>query len=116
MQSMLEFAFIYGRYGHCEQQLKYFNPSVDDPQLSVKALMKDGEEEIRRADMFCMFKTGMDLMGDANSALYAEPMLMAQVYNLMYAGTHDIGLLPPQSRKTKKETSDVYKQERIELL
>ena len=78
--------------------------------------MKDDEEEIRRADMFQMFKTSMDLMGDANSALYMEPTLMVQVYDLMHAGTHDIGLLPPQSHKTKKEMSDVYKQERMELL
>ena len=116
MRSMLEFTFIYEHYCHCERQLKRFNPAADDPWLSVKALMKDDEEEIRRADMFCMFKTGMDIMGDANSTLYAEPSSMAQVYDMMYAGACDIGLLPPRSCKTKKETSDVYKQERMELL
>ena len=116
MQSMLEFAFIYGPYCHHEQQLKCFNPRVDDPQLSVKALMKDDEEEIRRPNMFCMFKTGMDLMGDADSALYMELTSMAQVYDLMYARARDIGLLLRRSKKTKKETSDVYKQERMELL
>ena len=78
--------------------------------------MKDDEEGIWRADMFRMFKTGMDIMGDADCALYTEPSLMAQVYNMMYAGAHDIGLLPPQSCKTKKETSEVYWQERMELL
>ena len=116
MWSMLEFAFIYGCYCHCKRQLKCFNPRVDDPQLSVKAFKKDDDEEIWRADMFCMFKTGMDLMGDADSALYAEPTLMVQVYDLMHAGAHDIGLLLPQSCKTKKESSDFYKQERMELL
>ena len=85
MQSMLEFAFIYGRYCHHERQLKYFNPNVDDPRLSVKALMKDDEEEIRRADMFHMFKTGIDLMGDADGSLYVELTSMVQVYDLMYA-------------------------------
>ena len=64
MRSMLEFAFVYGRYCHREWQLKCFNPAADNPQLSVKALMKDDKEEIRRADMFCMYKTGMDIMGD----------------------------------------------------
>ena len=78
--------------------------------------MKDDEEEIRRADIFCMFKTGMDIMGDADSALYAEPSSMAQVYDMMYAGARDIGLLPPWLRKTKKETGKVYQQERMELL
>ena len=96
MWSMLEFAFIYGRYCRHERQLKRFNPTADDPHLSVDALMKDNEEEIRRMDMFRMFKTGMDLMGDAGSAFYAELSLMAQVYDMMYAGAHNIGLLPPR--------------------
>ena len=116
MQSMLEFAFIYGCYCHRKWQLKHFNPAADDPHLSVDALMKDDEEEIRRMDMFCMFKTGMEIMGDADSALYAETSSMAQVYSMMYAGACDIGLLPPRLHKTKKETGEVYWQERMELL
>ena len=104
MQSMLEFAFIYGHYCYCEWQLKRFNPVADDPCLSVDASMKDNEEEIWRMDMFCMFKSGMDIMGDADSAVYAEMSSMAQVYDMMYAGACDIGLLPPRSHKTKKET------------
>ena len=66
--------------------------------------------------MFCMFKTGMDIMGDADSALYAETSSMAQVYDMMYAGACDIGLLPPRLRKMKKEMGKVYRQERMELL
>ena len=66
--------------------------------------------------MFRMFKTGMDLMGDADSALYTELTSMAQVYDLMHARAHDIGLLLPRSHKTKKEMSNIYKQERMELL
>ena len=116
MRSMLEFAFIYGRYCHQEWQLKRFNPAVDDPRLSVKALIKSDKEEIWRADMFHMFKTGMDIVGDANSALYTEPTSMAQVYDLMHAGAHDIRLLPPRSHKTKEQTKDVYKQEQMEVL
>ena len=73
MRLMLEFTFIYGRYCRREWQLKHFNPPVDDPRLSIKALMKSDETEICRADMFRMFKTGMDIMGDADSTLYAEP-------------------------------------------
>ena len=109
---MLEFAFIYGHYCRRKWQLKCFNPAADNQHLSVDALMKDDEEEIWRADMFHMFKTGMDIMGDANSTLYTEPSLMAQVYDMIYAGARDIGLLPPRSRKTKKETG----KERMELL
>ena len=116
MQSMLEFAFIYGHYCRREWQLKHFNPTADDPRLSVDALMKDDEEEIWRMDMFRMFKTGMDIMGDANSALYAQTSWMAQVYDMMYTGARDIGLLPLRSCKTKKETGEVYQQERMELL
>ena len=115
MWLMLEFVFIYGCYCHRKGQLKRFNPMADDPGLSVDALMKDNEEEIWRMDMFCMFKTGMDIMGNANSALYAEPSSMAQVYDMMYAGAHDIGLLLPRLWKTK-ETGEVYRQERMELL
>ena len=116
MPSMLEFAFIYGCYCRRKWQLKHFNPAADDPCLSVDALMKDDDEEIWRMDMFCMFKTGMNIMGDADSALYAEPSSMAQVYDMMYAGACDIGLLPPRSCKTKKEMGKVYRQERMELL
>ena len=116
MRSMLEFAFIDGCYSHHSWQLKRFNPAADDPHLSVDALMKDDEEEIWRMDMFRMFKTGMEIMGDADSALYAETSSMAQVYDMMYAGACDIGLLPPRSCKTKKETGEVYRQERMELL
>ena len=95
MRSMLEFVFIYGHYCHSEWQLKCFNPASDDPRLSVDTLMKDDEEEIRRANMFRMFKTGMDIMGDADSTLYAEPSSMAQVYDMMNAGARNIVLLPP---------------------
>ena len=116
MRSMLEFTFIYGHYSHCKRQLKRFNPTADDPRLSVEALMKDNEEEIQRMDMFHMFKTGMEIMGDADSALYAETSSMAQVYDMMYTGACDIGLLLPRLRKMKKETDEVYRQERMELL
>ena len=55
-------------------------------------------------------------MGDADSALYAKPSSMAKVYDIMNAGACDIGLLPPRLQKTKKEMSEVYRQERMELL
>ena len=112
MRSILEFVFIYGHYCHHEWQLKRFRPApeMNDPRLSVKALMQDNEEEIRWADMFKMFNSGMEQMGDTDSTLYAEPTSMAQVYNLMYAGAWDIGLLPPWSHKNKQEMLDVYKQ------
>ena len=115
---MLEFALIYGHYCSHERQLKCFKltPDMDDPCLSVKALMQDSKEEIREADMFKMFNSGIDQMGDADSTLYAEPTSVAQAYDLLYAGARDIGLLPPRSCKNKQETSDMYKQERWELL
>ena len=116
MRSMLEFTFIYGCYCCHKWQLKHFNPTADDPRLSVDALMKDDEEEIWRMDMFCMFKTGMDIMGDADSTFYTKMSSMAQVYDMMYARARDIGLLLPKSHKTKKEMGKVYWQERMELL
>ena len=107
MRSMLEFAFIYGCYCHCKWHISTSTQQQTILRLSVDTLMKDDEEEIRRMDMFRMFKTGMEIMGDANSALYAETSLMAQVYDMMYAGARDIGLLPPRLHKTKKETGKV---------
>ena len=101
MQLMLEFAFIYGCYCRHECQLKRFNPAVDDPRLSVKALMKSNEEEIWRADMFHMFKTGMDIMGDADSALYAEPTSMVQVYDLCMPGSMTLDCCHPDLTRTK---------------
>ena len=75
---------------------------ADDPRLSVDVLMKDDDEEIWRMDMFHMFKTGMEIMGDADSALYAGLSSMAQVYDMMYAGAHDIGLLLPRSHQNEE--------------
>ena len=66
--------------------------------------------------MFSIFKMGMDIIGDADSALCAEPTSMAQVYELMHAGARDIGLLPPRSHKNKEQTKDVYQQECMEVL
>ena len=116
MRSMLEFTFIYGRYCHREHHLKHFNPPVDDPRLSVKAFMKSDEEEIQRVNMFRMFKIGMDIVGDTDSTLYAEPTSMVQVYDLMHARAHDIGLLPHGSHKNKEQTKDIYQQEHMEVL
>ena len=116
MRSMLEFMFIYGHYCHRKRQLKCFNPTADDHRLSVDTLMKDDDEKIRRMDMFCMFKTAMEIMGDADSALYTETSSMAQVYDMMYTRARNIGLLLPRLRKTKKEMGEVYRQERMELL
>ena len=77
---------------------------MDDPQLSVKALMQDTQEEIRCADMFKMFNSGMEQLGDADSALYAEPMSMAQVYDMMYVGACYIGA--PATSLTQNQTRD----------
>ena len=59
--------------------------------------MQDTEEEIRWADMFKAFEPTMDQLRDADSALYAKPMSMVQIYDLVYASAPDIGRLPDQS-------------------
>ena len=41
---------------------------------------------------------------------------MAQIYDLIHAGAHDIGLLPPRSHKNKEQTKDVYHQECMVVL
>ena len=89
---------------------------MDDPRLSIKALMKSDEEEIWRRTCYRMFKMGMDIMGDTDSTLYTEPTSMVQVYDLMHAGARDIRFLPPRSCKNKEQTKDVYQQECMEVL
>ena len=75
--------------------------------------MKDTKEEIRRADMFKAFKPAMDQLRDADSALYAEPMSIAQMYDLIYASTHNIERPPERSsHRTPDKTMELYTQER----
>ena len=59
----------------------------------------------------------MQLLGDPDRILYAEPVSMAQHYNLMVAGSRHIGYLPDRpSRKTAEGLAELYLQERGELL
>ena len=104
MYSMLEFAMLIGRYGRRERQInKYLNDPVDpsDERLSVDTLVRDPEENERSAQMESAYKGAMQLLGAADGAWYAEPLSMAQHYDLMVAGSRHIGYLPERSaRKT----------------
>ena len=64
-----------------------------------------------------IFKGAMQLLGDPDRVLYAEPVSMAQHYDLMVAGSRHIGYLPDRpSRKTPEGVAELYLQERGELL
>ena len=67
--------------------------------------------------MEAIFKGAMQLLGDPDRVLYAEPVSMAQHYDLMVAGSCHIGYLPDRpSRKTPEGVAELYLQERGELL
>ena len=120
MYSMLEFTMLMGRYCRRERQLsRHQRVQVDpsDPRLTVEALVKDPEEDQRSAQMEVIFKGAMQLLGDPDCVLYAEPSSMAQYYDLMVAGSRHIGYLPDRpSRKTAEGVAKLYLQERGELL
>ena len=59
----------------------------------------------------------MQLLGEPDGVLYAEPLSMAQHYDLMVAGSRHIGYLPERSaRKTAEDVAALFLRERGELL
>ena len=120
MYSMLEFAMLIGRYGHRERQInKHLDDPVDpsDPRLSVDTLVRSPEENERSAQMENVYEGAMQLLGHPDGVLYAEPLSMAQHYDLMVAGSRHIGYLPERSsRKTAEDVAALFLQERGELL
>ena len=59
----------------------------------------------------------MQLLGEPDGVLYAEPLSMAQHYDLMVAGSCHIGYLPERSaRKTAEDVATLFLRERGELL
>ena len=118
MYSMLEFAMLMGRYCRRERQLTQHCPvDPSDPRLTVESLIQDPEENERSAKMDLVFHGAMQLLGDPDRVLYAEPVSMAQHYDLMVAGSRHIGYLPDRpSRKTAEGVAALYNKERGELL
>ena len=118
MYSMLEFAMLIGRYCRHERQLSQ-HQQVDpsDPRLTVEALVKDPDENQCSDQMEAIYEGAMQLLGDPDHILYAEPTSMAQHYDLMVAGSRHIGYLPDRpSRKTAEGVAELYLWERGELL
>ena len=120
MYSMLEFAMLIGRYARRERQI---NRRLDDPvdpsdlRLSVDTLVRSPEENERSAQMENVYEGAMQLLGEPDSVLYAEPLSMAQHYDLMVAGSRHIGYLPERSsRKTAEDVAALFLRERGELL
>ena len=113
MYSMLEFAMHIGRYCRHERQLtRHQRVLIDplDPRLTVKALVKDPEEN-QRSDEMEGFYLGTDAI------LYAELVSMAQYYDLMVAGSRHIGYLPEcPSCKTPEAVAELFLQEWGQLL
>ena len=120
MYSMLEFAMLIGRYGRRERQInKHLDDPVNpsDPRLSVDVLVRSPEENERSAQMENVYEGAMQLLGEPDGVLYAEPLSMAQHYDLMVAGSRHIGYLPEcSSRKTAEDVAALFLWERGELL
>ena len=120
MYSMLEFAMLIGRYGRRERQInRHLDDPVDpsDPRLSVDTLVRSPEENERSAQMEKVYEGAMQLLGHPDGVLYAEPLSMAQHYDLMVAGSRHIGYLPERSsRKTAEDVAALFLRERGELL
>ena len=120
MYSMLEFAMLMGRYVRRERQInRRLDDPVDpsDPRLSVDTLVRSPEENERSAQMENVYEGAMQLLGEPDSVLYAEPLSMAQHYDLMVAGSRHIGYLPERSsRKTAEDVAALFLRERGELL
>ena len=120
MYSMLEFAMLIGRYDPRERQInKHLDNPVDpsDPRLSVDTLVCSPEENERSTQMENVYEGAMQLLGEPDGVLYAEPLSMAQHYDLMVAGSCHIGYLPQHSaRKTAEDVAALFLWERGKLL
>ena len=103
---------LMGRYVRRERQInRRLDDPVDpsDPRLSVDTLVRSPEENERSAQMENVYEGAMQLLGEPDSVLYAEPLSMAQHYDLMVAGSHHIGYLPERSfRKTAEDVAALF--------
>ena len=64
-----------------------------------------------------VYEGAMQLLGEPDDVLYAEPLSMAQHYDLMVAGSRHIGYLPERSaHKTAEDVAALFLRERGELL
>ena len=64
-----------------------------------------------------VYEGAMQLLGELDGVLYAEPLSMAQHYDLMVAGSRHIGYLPERSAsKTAEDVAALFLWERGELL
>ena len=111
---------LMGHYVRREWQInRRLDDPVDpsDPGLSVDTLVRSPEENERSAQMENVYEGAMQLLGELDSVLYAEPLSMAQHYDLMVAGSRHIGYLPERSsRKTAEDVAALFLRERGELL
>ena len=91
MGSMLQFAMHYGRY-RCHQRhltkdckRKGLPSSAPMPSVDIAALLDDEEENLKLRQINVTHVSIMDLLGDPDNTLYAEPHSMAEHYDAMLA-------------------------------
>ena len=122
MHSMLDFAQQYGWFKHWENHLvkeqhkKHLLPSMPLPSIDVDALCRDSKENLKLEQIWGTHLGAMDLLGNPGNPLYAEPLSMAEFFDIMIVGTHHIGDLPKQNHcKDADMTIHVYEDERCQV-
>ena len=82
------------------------------PAIDLAALLTDEEENLKPEQMNMSHVRVMDLLGDPSNPLYAEPLSMAEHFDVMTAGAHAIGELPSQTHcRDDDVTTCVYEDE-----
>ena len=101
---MLMFAMHLGQYRHRERYFakkhkkKGLPPSMPLPVIDITALLNNPEENLKLEQIRGTHPGILDLLGGSGSPLYAEPLSMAEHFNAMLVGTHQVGELPKCGR------------------
>ena len=100
MHSMLRFAMHFGHYRHWERHFakdrrrKGIPPTTPLPAIDIHALLTDEEENLKLEQINATHLDILDLLGNLDNPLYAEPHSMAEHFDAMMIGAHSMGELP----------------------
>ena len=87
-------------------------PSTPLAAIDLAALLTDEEENLKPEQMNMSRVSVMDLLGNPDNPLYAEPHSMAEHFDTMTAGTRAIGELPGQTCcRDDNATACIYEDE-----
>ena len=79
------------------------------PAIDIDTLLTDQEENLKLEKNNATHLGILDLLGDPDNPLYAEPHRMAEHFNTMMIGAHSIGKLPSRGHcRDPKALTRVY--------